>query len=269
MYAKKNIGEKSMIKVLVVDDDPEILVLIKEFLSEFNTEVITTSQGLKVMEIILKEEPDVMILDIRMPDIDGLEILRRVRSNPLTSFIPIIMLTGEKSPETQLDGLTLGADDYITKPFDPHLLYARILSVQRRSLVKTRLKYEQTNLLRYLADLYTKRNYEIFTKLLLEYPDFPKFWKGFVPDMIILKKNKARLFCFETTQSILEEDFLVRLKALAESFSRAIKIKDSTVIIRSKENAEIVSRIITENNFHVKIKIYNKHKFIIEKRILN
>lgn len=248
-----------MRKILIVYDDIEILQLISDLLTERKLKVITTTKGLEVEELAIKKEPDLIILDINLPDIDGIEVLKNLKRQPITSFIHVIMLTGKNSADSQVKGLLSGADDYVTKPFDFNVLYARVLSAFRRSLLQTRFKHEQFNLLKYLIAHYTQRKYKVYTKLLTEYPDHPDGWSGFAPDLIIQKYDKIRCFNFETTQSLLEESLLDRLTSLA-SISARLNIADkSTVIVRTKENYTLVAKIVEENKFPVKIKLFKKY----------
>ena len=243
-----------MRKILIVDDDPEILELVKEYFERRQMAVITLVESRKAVETVLQFEPDLIILDIDMPDINGMDLLIFFKNRPTTSFIPVIMLTGKSAPSSQVSGLVSGADDYVTKPFDLNVLYARVISVLRRSLQQTRLKYDQLNLLRYLIKRYTKRDFSIYTKLLREFEDHPNYWRGFVPDLIIKKGNKYRCFNFETTQSIIEETFLDRLKTMADIINAWYKPIEINIIVRTKENMRIVSRIIEENNLPIMVK---------------
>ncbi len=247
-----------MRKILIVDDDPEVLELVKEYFEGRQMTVITLVESRKALDTVLQIEPDLIILDINMPDVNGMDLLRTLKDQPITSFIPVIMLTGKSAPSSQVSGLVSGADDYVTKPFDLNVLYARVISVLRRSLQKTRLKYDQLNLLRYLIRRYTKRDFLIYTKLLKEFEDCPKYWKSFVPDLIIEKGNKYRCFNFESTQSIIEETFLDRLRTMADIINTWHKSIEINIIIRTKENMRIVSRIIEENKLPITVKFIKK-----------
>jgi len=242
-------------KILIVDDDPEILSLVQDYLELHQISVTALSEGRYFMETAIRLEPDLIILDINLPDGDGINLLKTLKSKPLTAFIPVIMLTGQSSPEFQVNGLVSGADDYVTKPFDLNILYARVISVLRRSLKQTRSKYDQMNLLRYLINRYTKRDYTIYTKLLEEYPDHPNYWRGFQPDLIAEKGAKYRCYNFETSQSILEESFIERLKLMAEIPNRWKKPIEINIVVRTKENEKIVRRIIDEKDLPIQIKL--------------
>jgi len=245
-------------KVLVVDDELEIRDIVKNLLAVHDIAVETISEASKVFDTTLKFEPDLIILDINLPDGNGIELLKILKEKPLTSFIPVILLTGQSAIDTQIKGLMSGADDYVTKPFDLNLLYARVVSVLRHSLSHTRLKYDQRHLLNYLVNHYSKRDYAIFTKLGQDYADCPKYWQGFVPDLIIEKGMKYRCFNFETTQSIVEENFLERLKAIAEIAGSWRYPTELNIIVRTKENLKLADKIIEENRLPINVRYFKK-----------
>lgn len=116
-------------KILVVDDEREIAELIRDYLRATGYDVITAENGQEGLELFQKEDPDLAILDIMMPIMDGLELCRKIRSS---SNIPILMLTAKKEDSDKILGLGLGADDYVTKPFSPRELIARVQSQLRR-----------------------------------------------------------------------------------------------------------------------------------------
>lgn len=249
--------EGNMRKILIVDDDAEILSILKEYLEELNIIVLMNNTGKGVVEQILREEPHVVILDVNILDISGFDVLRDIRSNPLISFLPVIMLTGQKGENEQIEGLSSGADDYVTKPFDLNVLYARILSVFRRSLMITRTKYDQANLLNHMIHVYLKRNYQVYSKLNNRFDDHPDDWKGFVPDLIIVKKNKVRVFLIESAQTILEETFLKRLEELNMMKYNGQAV-DANLVVRSRETYLQCREIIAEYGYQIKIKLITK-----------
>jgi two-component system phosphate regulon response regulator PhoB len=120
-------------KILVVDDDPDILTLVQYNLEKDGYAVALCDHGSEALEKVGRENPDCLVLDIMLPGMDGREICRLLRTNPLTRKIPVLMLTA-KSEETDIVvGLELGADDYLTKPFSPRVLLARVKALVRRS----------------------------------------------------------------------------------------------------------------------------------------
>ncbi len=121
-------------RILVVDDDPNIRELIMETLGGADFDVLEARDGGEALELSAKELPDLIVLDVMMPDLDGMEVCSRLRNDPLTNHIPIVMLTAKGMLEDKLKGMGSGADDYVTKPFDPLELEARIEMHLRRSV---------------------------------------------------------------------------------------------------------------------------------------
>lgn len=119
-----------MKKILVIDDEPKIIQLTQDYLENAGFSVISAGDGERALAVIRDEQPDLVVLDLGLPGMDGLDVCRSIRK---TSNLPIIMLTARDEETDKLVGLELGADDYITKPFSPKELVARVRSVLRRS----------------------------------------------------------------------------------------------------------------------------------------
>ena len=117
-------------KVLIIDDDEKLCKLLKEYLEENGFHVNTLPDGSEALQTIGSESPDIVILDIMLPEIDGLDILKEIRR---VFRIPIIMLTAKGEDTDRIVGLELGADDYLPKPFNPRELLARMRAIMRRS----------------------------------------------------------------------------------------------------------------------------------------
>lgn len=122
-------------KVLIVDDEDNIRMLVRFNLEKAGYEVFEAEDGRKAIEMAINLAPDIIILDLMLPGIDGLEVCRNLKRNPRTAAIPIIMLTAKSDEIDRVIGLELGADDYMTKPFSQRELVARIKAVLRRSNV--------------------------------------------------------------------------------------------------------------------------------------
>jgi two-component system alkaline phosphatase synthesis response regulator PhoP len=116
-------------KVLVVDDDVKTVELVKLYLNRDGYQVLTAYNGIEALRLARESSPDLIVLDLMLPDIDGLEVCRILRHE---SDVPIIMLTAKTTDQDKLTGLGLGADDYVTKPFSPKVLAARVWAVLRR-----------------------------------------------------------------------------------------------------------------------------------------
>lgn len=119
--------------ILAVDDEEHILELLSYNLESNGFLVLTADSGEKGMEILKKEPVDLVLLDIMLPGIDGMEMLKRIRKNPDTAELPVIMLTAKSEEINKVLGLEVGADDYISKPFGIYELVARVKAVLRRS----------------------------------------------------------------------------------------------------------------------------------------
>jgi DNA-binding response OmpR family regulator len=116
--------------VLVVDDDPLMRQMVVDYLSDNDIQVTALAGGREIADVIARETIDLLILDLKLPGEDGMDIARRIR---IDSDMPIIILTGRKEEADRVMGLELGADDYLTKPFSPRELLARIRALLRRS----------------------------------------------------------------------------------------------------------------------------------------
>ena len=119
-------------KILVVDDEEDILELVRFNLDREGYAVVSALSGEKALEAAASESVDLIVLDLMLPGIDGLEVARRLKRNTDTKDIPIVMLTAKGEEADIVTGLELGADDYVTKPFSPRILTARIKAVMRR-----------------------------------------------------------------------------------------------------------------------------------------
>jgi two-component system, OmpR family, alkaline phosphatase synthesis response regulator PhoP len=119
-------------KILVVDDEEDILELLRYSLAREGYKVHCAETGEKAVSSAREKSPDLLVLDLMLPGMDGLEVTRVLKSDPLTSSIPIIMLTAKGEESDIVAGLELGADDYVTKPFSPRVLSARVRAVLRR-----------------------------------------------------------------------------------------------------------------------------------------
>ncbi|GAB6137537.1 response regulator [Halanaerobaculum tunisiense] len=119
-------------KILVVDDEENIVQLVEFNLKKEGYEVITASKGQQALELVRQQEPDLIVLDLMLPGVDGFDICRKIRQNDQYSNLPIIILSAKEEEVDKILGLELGADDYVTKPFSPRELIARVKAVLRR-----------------------------------------------------------------------------------------------------------------------------------------
>lgn len=119
--------------ILVVDDEPDLVELIGYNLEQQGHSVVRAANGSEAIKLAKARQPDLIVLDVMMPEINGIEVARRLRSQTETASIPIIMLTAKSEEANELEGLGAGADDYITKPFSMQVLLARIEALSRRT----------------------------------------------------------------------------------------------------------------------------------------
>ena len=117
-------------KILIIEDDPNVVELARLYLTRDGHDVLTALDGAEGLRLALDEAPDLIVLDLMLPGVDGMSICRKVREQ---SEVPIVMLTARVEEEDRLSGLESGADDYVTKPFSPRELAARVRAVLRRT----------------------------------------------------------------------------------------------------------------------------------------
>ncbi|NJN67137.1 MAG: response regulator transcription factor [Chloroflexaceae bacterium] len=168
-------------RILVVDDDKQLVRLIQSYLQQAGYQVLTAYDGETALRAIRMERPDLVILDLMLPDRDGWDITREVRKQEEAARMPIIMLTARVEDTDKIIGLELGADDYVTKPFNPREVVARVRAVLRRAaggVVQPRLLQagqiamdldrHEVRVSDHLIDI-TPTEYEVL-RLLMEHP---------------------------------------------------------------------------------------------------
>jgi len=119
-------------KILIIEDDRDIVEMVEYNLEEEGYETLSALNGEAGLELARRQHPDLIILDVMLPLIDGFEVCRKLKSNDVTADVPIIILSAKSQETDKVVGLELGADDYVTKPFSPRELIARIRAILRR-----------------------------------------------------------------------------------------------------------------------------------------
>lgn len=119
-------------KILIVEDELDILQLVTHYLEKEGFRTLAAMTGLEALKRVKEDKADLVVLDLMLPEIDGLEVCKRLRSTLSTAMLPIIMLTAKAEESDTIVGLELGADDYVTKPFSPKTLVARVKALLRR-----------------------------------------------------------------------------------------------------------------------------------------
>ena len=125
-------------RILVVDDEPKISRIVAAYLERDGFEVQTATDGRAALNHVVASQPDLVVLDLMLPEVSGWDVCRELRRNEATSAVPIIMLTARDDTADRIVGLELGADDYVVKPFDPKELVARVRAVLRRTTEQPR-----------------------------------------------------------------------------------------------------------------------------------
>jgi CheY-like chemotaxis protein len=133
VHRQMGVGKPMAHRILVVDDDPNALRLISYALHREGFEVIPAQNGPEALKLVIEQPPDLVVLDVMMPQMDGYEVCRQLRENPATARLPVIMLTAKSQVEDKVRGFKAGADDYVTKPVLPAELVARVRALLVRS----------------------------------------------------------------------------------------------------------------------------------------
>jgi len=132
-----NLSEKK--KILVVDDDSNVGLLVSALFKKFNYEIISIPNGKELLDFLSSNKPDLILLDLKLPDINGLELCKKIRENQSSNDIPIIILSGISELDAKINLIESGADDFINKPFDVRELRARVNRILKRKKVDTSL----------------------------------------------------------------------------------------------------------------------------------
>jgi two-component system phosphate regulon response regulator PhoB len=119
-------------RVLVVDDEPDIVALVAYHLAKSGYSVSTATSGPDGLALARRDKPSLVVLDLMLPGLSGLEVMQQLRADPRTGRIAVLMLTARREESQRIEGLTLGADDYLTKPFSPQELVLRVAAILRR-----------------------------------------------------------------------------------------------------------------------------------------
>ena len=143
-------------RILIADDIPANRYILAQFLGEMGYSVIQTENGREALRQVMHEKPDIVILDIAMPEMDGIEVCRIIKSNPLTKVIPVVIITAHGDDEHHLKALDAGADDFLTKPYKVHFLKARLKSLLALKLMNDASLGYQESLKRMNVELMEK-----------------------------------------------------------------------------------------------------------------
>ncbi len=219
-----------MSKILVVDDDPNIALLIQMTLTKLGSyEVETVNNGEDALTIINESPPDIILLDIMMPGIDGFEVCRQIKENEKTKFIPVIMITAKRELDDKLYGMEIGASDYITKPFNPEELVTRVkVHLRIKSLEK---EVSASRELETALKMSVTLQHEINNPLtgIIGNAEFLQEWDTATPDEI----NQAVVDILNLSR---------RIKELVHQLSRVSRVV-STTYVEGREMLDVARSI--------------------------
>ena len=212
-------------KVLIVEDNDDLLNFMKSILSN-DFKVYTAADGLKAWEFILKHMPDLVVSDIMMPNMDGFELCRLMKSTYETSHIPIVLLTALSEKTDQLNGLGLGADDYLTKPFDMNLLIQRIKSIIRNRVV-VREKALRLVTVRTSENILENEHNDKFVKKMLEVAQANISNVDFDKDEFASVMNVSSSLLYKKIKSLTDQS--------PTDFIKTIRLKHSLELLQSRK----------------------------------
>lgn len=188
-----------MKRILIVEDEKDIIEMIRYNLEKDHYNVLAADKGKEAILLAKRERPDLIILDLMLPDIDGFEVCKLLKNNELTRRIPIVMLTAKSREADKVAGLELGADDYLTKPFSPRELTARIKAVLRRGELPGKSeKIEHENL---KIDTAKHKVYVRGKEILLTYTEFKILVFLMQKPGVVITRNKLldNIFGYDST----------------------------------------------------------------------
>ncbi|XOV93315.1 MAG: adenylate/guanylate cyclase domain-containing protein [Bacteroidota bacterium] len=248
--------------ILMVDDTPDNIRILNELLSGFNRKVATN--GEKALKIATSGSlPDLILLDINMPGMSGLEVCEKLKADPATSDIPIIFLTAQSDKETTIQGFKLGANDYITKPFDADELLVRVRTQLKLKIQRNIIEFEKEkseNLLLNIlpeeiaSELKEKgtvspQYFQSATVLFADIVGFTKFSKGMAPDQMIGELN----LIFHGIDEIVTRHNLEKIKMIGDGYLAVggVPVKNDThpkdAVMAGLEMIKYVSNLSKNN----------------------
>jgi len=204
--------------ILVIDDDVKLCELLREYLARFNYEVLAAHDSVSGLAHIKKQQPDLVVLDVMIPEVDGFEVLREIRKS---SKLPVIMLTARGETSDKVVGLELGADDYLAKPFEPRELVARIQTVLRRA----QTRYGSVHL--------------EFGDLVIELDGHTVTHQGKLLQLTTTEFDVLKLLATHSGKVLSRDDLMERLRGIdCDAFNRSIDIAVSRLRTKLGDDAK-------------------------------
>ncbi len=247
-------------KIMAVDDSELNLMMMQSFVEPMGHEIVIATNGKLALELITKENPDIILLDVMMPDMDGFEVCRRLKKDPNTRHIPVILITALDKVEDNVKGIEAGADDFLTKPFDAVILEARMKALlQAKSLHDDiskleRMKEDMTHMI--VHDLRTPMS---SIKMSLE------FLKGQL-------KDKQQLEMISIASADIEESLLLinNLMDIGKLEANKMEIRREDIILNeiAKETAMRIKPLLMRAGVDIEIRDGGKEVFCEADRVL-
>jgi diguanylate cyclase (GGDEF)-like protein len=237
-------------KILVIDDSDLMLNIIRDIIESAGYEAVTASSGKEGLDLVRKEKPDLVLLDVIMPEMNGFEVCEILRNDDSNNLLPIIILTAKSKDEDKLRGLELGADDYIIKPFNPRELISRVNNTLRR-IDKNRYANPLTGL-QGNTEIMNEINHriannEVFAVIYLDMDNFKAY-----NDVYGFAKGDTAI---KMTADLISDN--VKLYGDSEDFIGHIG-GDDFVLVTTPEKAEILCREIIEDFDRKILTLYNE-----------
>lgn len=208
-----------MKKILIIEDDKDIVEMIKYNLEKERYSSVVSFNGKQGISLAKKNNPDIILLDLMLPDIDGFDVCKLLKNNELTDRIPIIMLTAKSREADKVAGLELGADDYLTKPFSPRELIARIKAVLRRTSVPKLSKEVVHGVLR--LDSIKHKVYVKNNEIVLTYTEFKILEFMMQRPGIVISRNKLLDNIFGYDSQIYDRTIDAHIKSIRKKLKSA------------------------------------------------
>ncbi|MBT3350524.1 MAG: response regulator [Nitrospinaceae bacterium] len=249
-------AQPSGAKILVIDDDPDILALVKSIFSAAGHNVSLAEDGEAGLALAGRDEPDLIVLDIMMPRMSGYDVVEALAKKSHTAGIPILMLTSKNSSEDVTEGLSGFADEYVTKPFRPEELAARAGALIRRTRGRTRNKREQLWVIEQFADKGARMGYQVFSPHMDKVADAPLNWKGPVPDLVIQKGRRVNAYLVESVESLHDDRTIGRWAELEEIDGLILG-----VVGMSRESSRLATKIKRERGFNARVQWSRPRQF--------
>ncbi|MBP7216168.1 MAG: response regulator transcription factor [Candidatus Omnitrophica bacterium] len=219
-------------KILIVDDEKDIIKMLEYNLKKEGFRTIAAHDGAEALDKAASQHPDLIVLDLMLPEIDGLEVCKTLKKEEKTSHVPIIMLTAKAQETDKIVGLELGADDYMTKPFSPNELIARIKAVLRR-MKEEDAAHDQITI----------------GEMIIDFAKIAVFVKG-KPVELTAKEFELLKTLVQAKGRVLSRDFLLDS---IWGYDNAIEIQTRTVDVHittlRKKLKSVAKRIVTVKNY--------------------